>query len=89
MGEWLNSLADVLDEPANMRPWYRSKLVMMVLSLAALFILLHLGLLLKALTKVHQTDNTVLGPVLLLPVVGLSASAALALVAVAINKLTD
>jgi hypothetical protein len=88
MGEWLNSLADVLDEPANMRPWYRSKLVMMVLSLAALFILLHLGLLFKALAKVHQTDNTVLGPVLLLPAVGLSASAALALVAVAINKLT-
>ena len=85
MGEWLNSLADVLDEPTNTRPWYRSKLVMMVLSLAAFFILLHLGLLLKALAKVHATDSTVL----LLPVVGLSASAALALVAVAINKLTD
>ena len=89
MAEWLDSLAGVLDGPANMRPWYRSKLVMMVLSLAALFILLHLGLLLKALSKVHrETDNTVLGPVLLLPAVGLSASAALALVAVAINKLT-
>ena len=85
MGEWLNSLADVIDEPANTRPWYRSKLVMMVLSLAAFFILLHVGLLLKALAKVHETDSTVL----LLPVVGLSASAALALFAVAINKLTD
>ena len=48
----------------------------------------HSACIIKALAKVHQTDNTVLGPVLLLPAVGLSASAALALVAVAINKLT-
>ena len=83
MGEWLGSLADVLDEPANTRLWYRSKMVLGVLALAAFFILLHVALLYKTLSKIHATDNTLL----LLPVVGLSASAGVALFALAINQL--
>ena len=83
MGEWLNSLAAVLDEPASTRPWYCSKAVIAVLTLAALFIVIHVGLLLKTLSKIHAADNMVL----LLPVLGLSASAMVAAFAVAVNAL--
>mmetsp|Transcript_56474 Transcript_56474/g.93329 ORF Transcript_56474/g.93329 Transcript_56474/m.93329 type:complete len:236 (-) Transcript_56474:260-967(-) len=66
------------------RPWYCSKPVLAVLSIAVIFVLVHIALLLRVLSKVHKADPNVL----LLPVVGLSASACIALLAVGINKLS-
>ena len=54
-GEWLRSLADALDAPIDERPWYTSKTVLFVLSLAALFVLVHVLLLVRVLMKVRQS----------------------------------
>ena len=84
MGEWLRTLSDALEAPVNARPWYRSKAVLAILALAALFVLVHALLLFKTLSKIHTMDSTLL----LLPVAGLSASAMVALFAVVINKIS-
>ena len=84
-GEWLRSLADVLDAPVDERPWYTSKMVLFVLSLAALFVLIHVLLLVRVLFKVHAVDSSVL----LYPIVGLSASAIVGGFAVGVHKLSD
>ena len=70
--------------PGPTRPWYRSKAVMGVLVVAALFVVVHLFLLVRVLAKVHKADNSIL----LLPVVGLSASALVAALALGVNKLS-
>lgn len=84
MGEWLRTLSDALEAPVNARPWYRSKAVLAIIALAALFVLVHVLLLIKTLRKIHTVDSTLL----LLPVAGLSASAMVALFAVVINKIS-
>ena len=84
MGEWLRTLSDALEAPVNARPWYRSKAVLAILVLAAIFVLVHVLLLFKTLSKIHTMDSTLL----LLPVAGLSASAMVALFAVVINQIS-
>ena len=57
---------------------------MAVLGTAACFVVIHVLLLVRVLAKVHRADSNVL----LLPVIGLSASAAVAALAVGVNKLS-
>ena len=59
-GQWLRQLADALDEPAEERPWYKSKVVLAIVSLAAFFVGFHVLLLVRVLQKVHIADNRVL-----------------------------
>lgn len=51
--EWLRGLADTLEAPANERPWWTSKPVLLVLMLSALFVLGHAALLVRVLFKVR------------------------------------
>ena len=60
-------------------------MVLFVLSLAALFVLIHVLLLVRVLFKVHAVDSRVL----LYPIVGLSASAIVGGFAVGVHKLSD
>merc|ERR1712087_721575 len=71
-------------EKTLQHPWWFSKVVFAVLSVAVIFVVVHVALLCRVLVKVHATEPGVL----LLPVVGLSASAFGALLAIGINKLS-
>lgn len=81
----LRALGGALEEPVVERPWYSSKVVLVIVGIAALFVLVHVALLLRVLGKVHSTDNQVL----MLPVVGLSASALVGAFAIGVNRLTS
>ena len=60
-GEWLRSLADALDAPTDERPWYTSKMVLIILLLAAIFVLVHVALLWRVLAKAsHAGEETAL-----------------------------
>jgi hypothetical protein len=83
-GEWLQSLAAALDAPVEQRPWWTSKPVLLVLTLTALFILVHVVLLVRVLLKVHAADSSVL----LLPIAGLSASAVVGAFAIGVHVMT-
>jgi len=83
--EWLRGLADTLEAPANERPWWTSKPVLLVLMLSALFVLGHAALLVRVLFKVHSADNRVL----LYPLAGLSASAVVGAFAVAVHRMSE
>ena len=83
--EWLRTLADALEAPPTDRPWYASTMVWFVLALAALFVLVHALLLARVLTKVHAADANVL----LYPLYGLSASAAVGAFAIGVHKLSE
>ena len=83
--EWLRGLADALEEPADERPWWSSKVVLAVLSLAALFVMAHVALLVRVLFKVHARDTSVL----FLPIVGLSASALVGTFAIGIHRMSE
>ena len=83
-GEWLTGLAAAIDAPVDERPWWASKLVLVVVSLAALFILVHVALLLRVMLKVHAADSKVL----LLPIAGLSASAVVGAFAIGVHVMT-
>ena len=85
LGEWLRSLGDVLDEEPNPRPWYMSKTVLIILSIAALFVFVHVVLLMRVLQKIHTADSSVL----MMPMIGLGASAAVGGLAVGLNKLSE
>jgi hypothetical protein len=83
--EWLRSLADTLEAPAETRPWYTSRPVQIVLALSALFLLAHIVLLVRVLQKVHVADNQVL----LYPIAGLSASAVVGVFALCIHRMSE
>ena len=85
MGDWLRALADALDAPPPSRPWYRSKLVLLIVGITTLFVAAHVLLLARVLSRVHNFD----AQILLLPFLGLSASAIVAAFAVGVNKLSD
>tara|TARA_B100000524_G_scaffold132064_1_gene65557 strand:- start:1169 stop:1891 length:723 start_codon:yes stop_codon:yes gene_type:complete len=80
----LGDIGRALDEPLPMKPWYASKMVLAILSVAVLFVAVHVALLVRVLTKVHYTDQRVL----LLPVIGFSCSALIGGLAIGINKLS-
>ena len=81
----LRDLASALDAPPSSRPWWRSKAVLAIITLAAIFVLGHVALLLRVLAKVHVADPMVL----MYPIAGLSASALVGAVAVGVNALAD
>ena len=56
-----------------------------IITLAAIFVLGHVALLLRVLAKVHVADPMVL----MYPIAGLSASALVGAVAVGVNALAD
>ena len=85
MGDWLRALADALDAPPPSRPWYRSKLVLLIVGITTLFVAAHVLLLARVLSRVHNFD----AQILLLPFLGLSASAIVAAFAVGVNRLSD
>ena len=86
LGDWLRSLADVLDEePASSRPWYMSKFVLIILLVVVAFISVHVLLLARVLQKVHVVDSSVLR----YPLMGLGASSLVGGIAVGISKLSD
>lgn len=82
--EWLRGLADALDEPTNDRPWWTSKPVLVVLVLTAVFVVIHILLLVRVLFKVHKADSSVL----ILPIAGLSASALVGAFAIGIHVMS-
>ena len=82
--EWLVGLADALEAPASVRPWYSSKLVLGIGFTSIFFVLGHVVLLFRVLSRVHASDSTLL----LLPVVALGASTCVALLAVCVNYVT-
>jgi hypothetical protein len=83
--EWLSTLADALEAPVDERPWWTSKFVLIVLGIAAVFVLVHVLLLVRVLMKVHSTDSNVL----IYPIAGLSASAVVGAIAICIHKLSE
>ena len=80
-----SALADALDAPPPSRPWYRSKLVLLIVGITTLFVAAHVLLLARVLSRVHNFD----AQILLLPFLGLSASAIVAAFAVGVNRLSD
>ena len=82
--EWLNHLGNAIEAPQLGRPWYRSTFVLLILAFAVLFVLVHLLLLARALSKVHASDPALL----LLPVKAFGGAAAVGLFAVSIHKLS-
>eukprot|EP00966_Prymnesium_polylepis_P004398 100885-Prymnesium_polylepis.1 len=62
-----------------------SKTVLVILAIAGAFVALHVVLLARVLQKVHVADSSVL----VYPVVGLGASAAVGGLAVGLNKLSE
>lgn len=85
VGEWLSSLAEVLEEPSSQRPWYLSKVVLIVLGVTTLFVGGHLLMLARVLQKVHTADPQIL----MYPLVGLGASGLVGGLAYGVNKLSD
>ena len=85
MGEWLDSLATTLEEPALHQPWYSSKVVRAVVSFAVLFVVVHAYLLWRALVRIHADDSMLL----LLPLLGLAAASVVALLAICLNQLIE
>ena len=86
LGDWLRSLANVLDEePVDARPWYLSKPVLVILVITAAFIFAHIVLFVRILHKVHTVDSTALR----YPLMGLGASSLVGGIAVGISKLSD
>lgn len=83
-GQWLRQLADALDEPAEERPWYKSKVVLAIVSLAAFFVGFHVLLLVRVLQKVHIADNRVL----LYPIAGLGTAGVVGAFAIGVHKLS-
>ena len=81
---WQN--AHFLEEPltTSPRPLYKSKLAVGVIMATLGFVILHVVLLLRVLTKVHGLDPRVLW----LPVYSLSASCLVAVFAFGIHKMT-
>ena len=84
-GEWLRSLADALDAPADERPWHQSTVALLIVGLAVLFVLVHVLLLGRTLYKVHSADSMVL----LYPLAGIGASAAVGAFAVGVHHLSN
>lgn len=85
MGDWLHSLAEALEEPPSASAWYKSKVVVAIVMVAVLFVVVHLVLLARVISKVHTADPRVL----IYPVAGLSVSALVGGLAVGINKLSE
>ncbi|KAL1498849.1 hypothetical protein AB1Y20_013375 [Prymnesium parvum] len=83
--EWLGALGALLEEPPRATRWYASPPAAAAVALAAGFVLLHTLVLLRALQHVHAADRTLL----LLPLLGLGASAAVGGIAIGVNKLSE
>lgn len=80
--EWLRQLGEVIDAPIASRPWYTSKMVLAILGIACVFVVVHIMLLVRVLSKIHTADPGVL----MLPIIALSGAATVGLLAVCIHK---
>ena len=85
MGDWRARARRRARAPPPSRPWYRSKLVLLIVGITTLFVAAHVLLLARVLSRVHNFD----AQILLLPFLGLSASAIVAAFAVGVNRLSD
>ena len=55
--EWLQRLGDAIDSPGSVRPWYTSKMVLAILGVALVFVVVHIILLVRVLSKARAMPD--------------------------------